>query len=67
MQHSNLWYIIHKQSKRKGKKNTLKIQNHKKKTTYDEPETKTVSKNEPLKPTQAIKISHLKPCMTLEP
>jgi len=45
------------------------MQNHekRKKTTYDEAKTKTVAKNESLKPTQAIKISQLKPCMVSEP
>jgi hypothetical protein len=45
------------------------MQNHekRKKTTYDEAKTKTMSKNEPLKPTQAIKVSELKSCMASEP
>jgi len=45
------------------------MQNHEKmkKTTYNEAKTKTVSKNDPLKTTQAIKITQLKPCMASEP
>ena len=52
MQHNNFWYIIHYQLK-KNQKKSLKMHNRekkRKKTTYDEAKTKTVSKIEPLNP-----------------
>ena len=60
---------------KKSKKKILKLQNHekrKKKTTCDEAETKTVSKNEikmknKRNSKKCIKISQRKPCMGSEP